>query len=90
MEGIVNNLTQNLYEAFRGFILDVEFPEPDPNLTLNLEPNGVYLTFNYTDTLERYYGIDIRVRGESPVGRCGKRSVQIREITGPGKSLNTR
>jgi hypothetical protein len=58
MEGIVNNLTQNLYEAFRGFILAVEFPELDPNLTLKLEPDAVYLTFNYTDTLERYYGID--------------------------------
>lgn len=60
MEGIVNKLTKNLFQAFKEFILEVEFPEPKEDNLLKLENNAMFLNFNYTDTLENYYGINRR------------------------------
>ena len=57
MELIVEDLTVNLFEAFKKFILNIEYPEPLINKKLPLDKDALYLTFNYTDTLERYYGI---------------------------------
>lgn len=57
MEGIVNDLTVNLFNEFKNFILNVEFPIKDNNELLNLDKNSKFLSFNYTDTLEKYYGI---------------------------------
>jgi len=50
MELVVKDLTVNLFEEFKEFALKIEYPEP-------LDKDVLYLTFNYTDTLERYYGI---------------------------------
>jgi hypothetical protein len=57
MEGIVNDLTINLFNEFKNFIQNVEFPNKDNNELLNIDKNSKFLSFNYTDTLERYYGI---------------------------------
>ena len=57
MENVVDNLTTNLFKAFREFILNVEFPLLNSNLKLCLDNRALYLSFNYTDTLEQYYGI---------------------------------
>jgi len=59
IEMIVEELTVNLFKAFKEFILNVDYPEIDSikDKLLPLCKNDLYLTFNYTDTLERYYGI---------------------------------
>jgi hypothetical protein len=57
MEQIVNNLTTNLSEAFRKFILDLVFPVCDSKM-IKLKHSSIFLNFNYTDTLERYYSIN--------------------------------
>ena len=58
MQYIVENLTVKLCNAFRKFILDLYFPESFENKYLGFEMNSVFLNFNYTDTLERIYGIN--------------------------------
>jgi hypothetical protein len=55
--GIVTNLTDNLFKAFKEFILQVRFPTNIDEYRLCLSGTAQYLTFNYTDTLERYYKI---------------------------------
>ncbi|HWY09968.1 MAG TPA: bacteriophage abortive infection AbiH family protein [Bacteroidia bacterium] len=57
IERVVNDLTINLFKAFKEFILNVTFPEDVESKKLRLETKSLYLTFNYTDTLEKYYGI---------------------------------
>jgi len=57
IEMIVEELTVKLFKAFREFILNVEYPNYLSVRNLPLDKNALYLTFNYTDTLERYYGI---------------------------------
>ncbi|MFY1611802.1 bacteriophage abortive infection AbiH family protein [Macellibacteroides fermentans] len=57
MEKIVDDLTENLFKAFKEFILKVEFPETIKDKKLYLNKSSIYLNFNYTNTLERYYDI---------------------------------
>jgi hypothetical protein len=57
MEAIVNLLTYDLREAFKEFIMSVQFPDNADGKLLALERDSVFINFNYTNTLERYYGI---------------------------------
>lgn len=57
MEGIVNDLTINLFNEFKNFIRNVVFLIKDSSELLNIDKNSKFLSFNYTDTLERYYDI---------------------------------
>lgn len=58
MERVVNDLTTNLFEAFRKFILKVKYPEHCKiKGKLLLDRHANYLSFNYTETLQRYYRI---------------------------------
>ncbi|SKC47095.1 bacteriophage abortive infection AbiH family protein [Ohtaekwangia koreensis] len=57
MEEIVNDLTKNLFIEFKKFILAVEFPDVIDDRKFKLNKDGLYFSFNYTNTLERYYGI---------------------------------
>lgn len=59
IEIIVEELTVNLFTAFKEFILNVTYPDACSikGKLLPLDKNDLYLTFNYTDTLERYYSI---------------------------------
>lgn len=57
MEMIVDKLTKDLRKVFKEFIMAVEFPESIDKLRLGFEPGAIFLTYNYTNTLERYYGI---------------------------------
>jgi len=54
---MIDRLTTELYVTFKEFILHVAFHEK-PKCLLALETNAQFLSFNYTDTLERYYGIN--------------------------------
>lgn len=56
MEGIVDDLTRNLFASFREFILQVNFPTDIADRAITMEADSVALSFNYTNTLERYYG----------------------------------
>jgi hypothetical protein len=58
MELIVKDLTENLVQAFKEFILAVKFPLTINDRKLLLSTESIYLNFNYTDTLERYYEIE--------------------------------
>lgn len=58
IEFIVKELTNNLFEAFKQFILNVKYPKISNSKKLPLIEESLYLTFNYTDTLERYYGVN--------------------------------
>ncbi len=59
MQRVVADLTDNLFSAFRSFILDVTYPETSSihAVILTLEHDAKFLSFNYTDTLEKYYQI---------------------------------
>lgn len=59
IEMLVEDLTGNLFKAFKEFILQVKFPFIDELKVdkLKLSPDDLYLTFNYTNTLERYYKV---------------------------------
>lgn len=59
MEAIVDKLTKEMAKAFKEFILAVSFPDDVDDVLIELERNSIYLTFNYTDTLEKYYGIKL-------------------------------
>lgn len=57
MELIIEKLTTGLISVFNLFILNVEFPKSISDIEIDLEPNSKFLNFNYTNTIERYYGI---------------------------------
>lgn len=58
MGTMVNDLTINLFIEFKNFIRAVHFPIKTNNELVNLNNDSLFLTFNYTDTLERYYSIE--------------------------------
>lgn len=53
----VGALTSGLCEAFRNFILSTSCNNIDKSLKLQLHSNSYFLSFNYSDTLERHYSI---------------------------------
>lgn len=57
MESIVEDLTTNLFNEFKEFILDVKFPIIDSKDLLRVNKNSTFISFNYTDTLEQYYNV---------------------------------
>ncbi len=54
-------MTSDLFQALKNFISEIKYPPVCElsNITLNLDKDAEYLSFNYTDTLERYYGIPL-------------------------------
>jgi hypothetical protein len=54
---VVDSLTTKLIKAFHEFISKIDYSVILENRRLSLEGGAVYLSFNYTDTLEHYYGI---------------------------------
>jgi hypothetical protein len=58
MELIIDKLTKELFNAFKDFILSVQFPDSIDSKYLAFKENAIFLNFNYTDTLEKYYGIN--------------------------------
>ena len=60
MEFIIEKLTTGLISIFNLFILNVEYPKSISGSQISVNPNSLFLNFNYTNTLERYYGIPER------------------------------
>jgi len=59
MEMIVDKLTKDLINIFKDFILHINYPNQIGSEKISIHRNSLFLNFNYTDTLERYY--DIRI-----------------------------
>ncbi len=57
IEDIVNKVTLRMREAFEEFINKVEYPDLVKLDLVNIDTGALFLTFNYTDTLERYYNV---------------------------------
>ena len=58
IQDIVEKATLKMRQAFESFIQKVEYPNVSSTEHLNLEKDALYLSFNYTDTLERYYQVE--------------------------------
>lgn len=58
MEQIKDNLTFGLKNELRNWILALDYPQNIDEVKLNLDTNAIFLTFNYSDTLERIYKIN--------------------------------
>ncbi|GHV66828.1 hypothetical protein FACS1894199_11060 [Bacteroidia bacterium] len=57
MEQIKNDLTVGLKNALRDWILSLEYPANIDDLLLNLDKEAIFLTFNYSNTLEQFYKV---------------------------------
>lgn len=57
MENFFRLLTEDLFQEFKDFIQLVEYPESASSKMIQLDFNETFLTFNYTNTLERLYGV---------------------------------
>lgn len=57
IDRIIDKLTKELFNEFKEFILQIEFNN-SPDSLINIEHNSSFLSFNYTNTLERYYGVN--------------------------------
>lgn len=53
------DLIQSIREEFLAWIENIEYPESVKNTlkAISFEQNAIFLNFNYTDTLEEFYGI---------------------------------
>jgi len=58
MELLIDKLTTQLISVFELFILGIDYPVDISDRKISLEINALFLNFNYTDSLERYYNID--------------------------------
>lgn len=58
MEVLVYNLTTGLRNELAKWILSLDYSYCDDVLKLNIDTNASFMTFNYSDTLERIYYID--------------------------------
>ncbi|EPQ4370702.1 TPA: bacteriophage abortive infection AbiH family protein [Klebsiella aerogenes] len=59
IDRIIGNLTTDLLGQFCNWVSKIEVPEGDQfKKFLTLDPKATFLTFNYTNTLERLYSIN--------------------------------
>lgn len=58
MEEYFQKLTSGLFSAFEEFVQQVEFPNHSWEYKIEIDREATFLTFNYTNTLERIYSID--------------------------------
>ncbi|WP_167496029.1 bacteriophage abortive infection AbiH family protein [Shewanella polaris] len=57
-EKIIFNLTEGLRNEFSNYIQLACSCKVKSSLLLNIDPNAIYMSFNYTKTLEDHYGIN--------------------------------
>lgn len=75
MTGYYEQLTTDLIESFENFIREISFPRSAFDNKLSLDINAAYLNFNYTNTLEKLYGIPSKsinyihnsINGKAPI-----------------------
>lgn len=56
MQRILENLTDGLFAQFKSFISQVKYPKLNKDEILQLCNDALFINFNYTNTIERYYG----------------------------------
>lgn len=54
---IRDKLTTGLFKEFKAFIQQIDYPELDLRLELNINSDARFFNFNYTSSLQRYYGV---------------------------------
>ena len=57
MKLVVETLTSKLLKAFNEFILNLNYPCLKEDDLIRIDKSALYLSFNYTNTLEHYYNI---------------------------------
>jgi len=57
MQRILESLTDAIFTQFASFISQVTYPELTADKKLQLCNNALFINFNYTSTIEYYYGI---------------------------------
>jgi Bacteriophage abortive infection AbiH len=57
MELIITSLTTTLIQEFNKFILEIDYNKIEQDKNLTLEDDSVFLSFNYTETLQKFYNI---------------------------------
>jgi hypothetical protein len=57
MEMIIEKLTKELIADFNNFILNVKYPSNIDDKKISIVPQSLFLNFNYTETIEKYYKI---------------------------------
>ncbi|MGC8342253.1 bacteriophage abortive infection AbiH family protein [Pantoea ananatis] len=57
MQRVLENITDALFNQFDSFISQIKFPELTNDKKLKISNNALFINFNYTNTIERYYGI---------------------------------
>ncbi len=57
MQNFVDEVTYKLFDAFYEFLLKIKYPKSINGRKILLNKDALYLNFNYTNVLERYYGI---------------------------------
>ncbi len=57
MELIIKDLTTTLISDFNSFILDIEYENIPDDMLIELEDDNHFLNFNYTETIQKGYGI---------------------------------
>lgn len=57
IQDIVDKATLKMRQTFEEFIENVDYPDIPARELANIDKAALFLTFNYTDTLERYYNV---------------------------------
>lgn len=57
MKMIIEKLTGQLINNFNSFILNVNYPDNIEDKKINILPQSLFLNFNYTETIEKYYDV---------------------------------
>tara|TARA_A100000171_G_scaffold35638_3_gene34224 strand:- start:21614 stop:22591 length:978 start_codon:yes stop_codon:yes gene_type:complete len=57
IQDIVDKATLKMRQAFEEFINNVAYPDVLTSKLANIDKEALFLSFNYTDTLERYYKV---------------------------------
>ncbi len=58
IESVVNKVTLEMRQVFEEFIQNLSYPKISNEDLVHLDYQSLFLSFNYTDTLERYYNVD--------------------------------
>ena len=57
MENLYQLLTEGLFQEFENFVQLIEIPKGAVSKMIELDNEATFLTFNYTNTLEKLYGV---------------------------------
>lgn len=56
---IRENLTNRLFDKFKDFILQIDYPKLQANSELSIDTMAHFFNFNYTSSLQNYYNVNV-------------------------------